>query len=197
MRLSCLVTVLPDEAFSPETTGKQIVKHFGASSLQAVGLEEGTGSIALGVALGYLYHTCKTGLDGINTIDFYTDAQFMRLDLSARRNLELIENNRGREKKGSLLWVLDYTKTAMGKRLIRAWIEQPLLKASSITRRHEAVEELFHDHILRDNVQTALAEVYDMERLISRVLYGSANPRELSSLGYTFCQIPRVRAAIS
>ena len=197
VRLSCLVTVLPDEAFSPETTGKQIVKHFGASSLQAVGLEEGTESIALGVALGYLYHTCKTGLDGINTIDFYTDAQFMRLDLSARRNLELIENNRSREKKGSLLWVLDYTKTAMGKRLIRAWIEQPLLKASSITRRHEAVEELFHDHILRDNVQTALAEVYDMERLISRVLYGSANPRELSSLGYTFCQIPRVRAAIS
>ena len=118
-------------------------------------------------------------------LDVYSDEQFMRLDLTARRNLELLETMRNKDKRGSLLGVLDKTRTAMGKRLIRNWIEQPLLHPAHITRRQNAVNELVHDAVLREDLQELLTRIHDVERIMTRVVYGSANAREVRALGQT------------
>ena len=128
--------------------------------------------------------------------DSYSGAQFMRLDLNARRNLELLETMRNKEKRGSLLWVLDKTRTAMGKRLIRAWIEQPLLSPAQISRRLNAVEELSGDAILRGSLSEQLTGIYDLERLMSRIVYGSANGRELRSLAAAAAKLPGLKGLL-
>ncbi len=152
--------------------------------------------VALSVLFSYLKETQKIGLERINTIDVYSENQFMRVDLSTRRNLELIETMRNKEKKGSLLWVLDKTKTAMGKRLIKTYIEQPLLSISAISKRQDAVEEIFSDIVLMDNLKENLNGVYDLERLMTRIVYGSANARELRSLCYTFSKFPSIKETL-
>ena len=120
----------------------------------------------------------------------------MRLDVTARRNLELLETMRSKEKRGSLLGVLDCTKTAMGKRLIRSWIEQPLIHPAQIIRRHNAVEELLGDMVLRGDVRTMLADIYDLERIMTRIVYGSANARELRSLSHTIASMTPVKSRL-
>ena len=130
------------------------------------------------------------------SIELYSGAQFMRLDLNARRNLELLETMRSKEKRGSLLWVLDQTKTAMGKRLIRSWIEQPLLSPAQISKRLNAVEELTRDLVLRDAISEQLMGVHDLERLMSRIVYGSANGRELRSLASALSRLPALKLAV-
>ena len=146
--------------------------------------------------LRYLFETEKTELDNINEIHVYTDAQFMRLDLTARHNLELFETMRGQEKRGSLLWVLDRTQTAMGKRMLRRWLEQPLMNVEAINRRLNAVEELVSDSVHCAAVADGLSGIHDMERLITRVVYGTANARELQSLSYALGRIPALREQI-
>ena len=146
--------------------------------------------------LRYLKRTQRTGLERMTEVELYSGAQFMRLDLNARRNLELLETMRNKEKRGSLLWVLDKTRTAMGKRLIRSWIEQPLLSPAQISRRLNAVEELSGDAILRDNLSEQLTGIYDLERLMSRIVYGSANGRELRSLAATAAKLPGLKMCI-
>ena len=123
----------------------------------------------------------------------YSGSQFMGLDLSARRNLELLETMRGKSKRGSLLWVLDKTKTAMGKRLIRVWIERPLLNPAQILRRQNAVEELSMDGMFRDAVAEQLSGIHDLERLMTRIVYGSANARELRSLCAALSRLPELK----
>lgn len=123
----------------------------------------------------------------------YSDSQYMSVDLTARRNLELTETMRNKEKKGTLLWVLDKTKTAMGKRLIRKYIEQPLVNLAVITRRQNAVMELCSQSILRDELCEQLSKVYDLQRLMTKVIYGSVNPRELKALSYTVEALPKIK----
>lgn len=152
---------------------------------------------AFGVALTYLKGVQKNELENISDVDFYNEESFLSLDLSARRNLELTETQLRREKKGSLLWVLDHTKTAMGKRLIRNWVEQPLINYSAIIQRQNAVEELSSDTILLDSLMTYLSDMFDIERIMTRIVYGTANARELRTLSRTIDQLCNIKSALS
>ncbi len=148
---------------------------------------------AAGGLLSYLYETQKTQLSHITTLTWLAEGQYMELDLTARRNLELTETLRTKEKKGSLLWVLDRTRTPMGRRLIRAWMERPLLSPAAIGRRLGAVEELVGDPIRREELGATLREVTDLERLIGRIVYGTAGGRDLVSLAAGLGKLPRLR----
>mgnify|MGYP000004293553 FL=1 len=167
-----------------------VTDHFD-KSLEELELTSENGTRALGMALDYLFEVQKTDLQNIREIQFYSDNKYMKLDFSARRNLELTETLRNREKRGTLLWVLDKTRTAMGKRLLRAWVEQPLLSPGGITERQNAVQYLVNDLALRDEIADYMTSIHDMERLITRISYGSANARELRSLYETVqCLLP-------
>ncbi|MBO4382742.1 MAG: DNA mismatch repair protein MutS, partial [Clostridia bacterium] len=167
-----------------EDMAQTVTEHFD-KDLEELELTSDNAVRALGMALRYLYDVQKTDLDNIREIQIYSDAKYMKLDFSARRNLELTETLRNREKRGTLLWVLDKTRTAMGKRLLRAWVEQPLLSPGGITERQNAVAFLVGDLALREELAEQMSTVHDMERLITRISYGSANARELRSLWET------------
>ncbi len=151
---------------------------------------------AFGSALVYLKGVQKNDLQNINNVDFYNEESFLTLDIAARRNLELTETQIRREKKGSLLWVLDHTKTAMGKRLIRNWVEQPLINYSSIILRQNAVEELTADTILLDSLMSYLSDMFDIERIMTRVVYGTANAKELKTLSQTIDQLYNIKTSL-
>ena len=151
---------------------------------------------AFGVALNYLKGVQKNDLENINDVDFYNENSFLTLDLNARRNLELTETQLRREKKGSLLWVLDHTKTAMGKRLMRSWVEQPLINYSSIILRQNAVEELTTDTILLDSLMGYLSDMFDLERIMTRIVYGTANAKELRTLSQTVDQLVNIKSSL-
>lgn len=196
-RLGGHLEVRPDEDFDLSNSQDSVLRQFKAVSLTALKLEDKPAAVcAFGCALRYLQSTQMTGLERLNKLDVFSDAQYMKLDLTARRNLELLETMRSQEKRGSLLGVLDHTHTAMGKRLLRSWIEQPLVQLAPITRRLNAVDELVHQSILREDVQEYLAQIYDLERIMTRVVYGSANARELRSLQQTLACLPAVRTAL-
>ncbi|WP_042433131.1 DNA mismatch repair protein MutS [Faecalispora jeddahensis] len=191
-KLSAALECLPQE----ETTGaEQLLKaQFSPERLDSSGVSAyPLTAQAVGCLLLYLKKTQRTGLERMDTIEMYSGSQFMGLDLSARRNLELLETMRGKSKRGSLLWVLDKTKTAMGKRLIRVWIERPLLNPAQILRRQNAVEELSMDSMFRDAVAEQLSGVHDLERLMTRIVYGSANARELRSLCAALSRLPELK----
>ena len=163
------------------------------------GEEHGLSLRAAGGLLSYLYETQKTDLSHIAALTLTMGERplYMELDLAARRNLELTETLRGKEKRGSLLWVLDKTKTPMGHRLIRQWIEQPLLSPASITRRLEAVKALVDAPIAREEISLALREMTDLERLIGRIVYGTAGGRDLVALAGGLGQLPALRELLS
>ncbi len=148
---------------------------------------------AAGALLGYLHETQKANLSYLRTLDYYETGRYMELDLTARRNLELTETLRGKEKRGSLLWVLDRTKTAMGGRKLRQWLERPLLSPVEINGRLNAVAALVDDLVTRQELLDTLREITDLERLIGRIVFGNTNCRELQSLGTGLSHIPRVR----
>ena len=193
-KMNCLVTER-----EPTTNLRDIItNHFKVNSITNLDIPDSEAVIsALGNVLSYLYETQRIGLEGVNSVNFYTSAQYMRLDLTARRNLELVETMRGKERKGTLLWVLDKTRTAMGKRLIRTWIEQPLISAPLIDKRLNAVNELFSDTVMRGEVREALSGIYDLERIMTKVVFGTATPRELESLKYTLSKLPNVKEQLS
>ncbi len=196
-RLGCLASLREDDLFDCQQARRLTLEHFHADTLEKLGVEENSVALcSLGAAMRYLFETEKTGLDNINEIHVYTDAQFMRLDVTARHNLELFETMRGQEKRGSLLWVLDKTQTAMGKRMLRRWLEQPLMSAGAIHRRLNAVEELVSDSVHCAAVADSLSGIHDMERLITRVVYGTANAREMQSLAYALGRIPALKEQI-
>ncbi|HIU30666.1 MAG TPA: DNA mismatch repair protein MutS [Candidatus Caccousia avistercoris] len=196
-RLSASLELLPEEEYSLPGAEAAVQAQFGGQTLEELGLaDKPLATAALGALLGYLKRTQRTGLERLSQIRLYNEAQYMHLDLNARRNLELLETLRTKEKKGSLLWVLDKTRTAMGKRLIRAWIEQPLLSPAQIVRRQNAVEELVDSAALRDDAAEGLSGIHDLERLMSRIVYGSSNARELRSLSAALSRLPAVKKAL-
>ena len=149
--------------------------------------------IALGVLMSYLKDTQKTGLERIDTIEFYAVDRYMKLDYNTRRNLELTRTMIAKEKKHSLLWVLDKTKTAMGKRLMKFWVEHPLMSVTDILRRQSAVEELVNDTVNRLELTAGLTGIFDIERLMTKIVYGSANARELRSLCQALSNLPTLK----
>ena len=188
------VEVLPPDSFNFEKAEKTVLSHFNKPSLEALGLDGKQSAVcALGAALSYLYEAQKTDLNNIKEINYYSDAKYMKIGISTRRNLEITETMRDREKKGSLLWVLDKTKTAMGKRLIRSWLECPLYDCAAISKRHNAVAELCESTKKRNDFVSLMVDIYDMERLMTRVLYNTANAKELLSLKATLAPLPKIK----
>ena len=151
---------------------------------------------AVGGLLAYLHETQKNDLKHIKQLEVYAQAQYMKLDPGARRNLELCQVMRSGGKRGSLLWVLDHTKTAMGGRCIRQWLEKPLVNVSQINLRQNAVEALLKNRPGRDGILEGLQGVLDMERLIGRIVYGSANCRDLRALEQTCRHLPALKGAL-
>ena len=194
-RLNCTVNIWEDRQYNIPL--QEVLDQFNADSLEQLGLNDKTEILlALQGLIEYLKQTQMTGLERLNSIQLYSDNQYMKLDLFTRRNLELCETMRNKEKRGSLLWVIDKTKTAMGKRLIRTWIEQPLLNCASISRRQNAVQELVSDTLLRSNMFDELDGVFDIERLMTRIVYGTANGKELRALAQTIKRLPRIKATL-
>ena len=188
-RLECRCEQGREADFAPEAARAAAQKQF-RTGLE--GLPEGAEAAlrACGGLLTYLYETQKTDLSHLTAFHYYQSGEFMELDLTARRNLELTETLRGKEKKGSLLWVLDKTKTAMGGRLLRSWMERPLLDPVAISRRLEAVGWLVDNPIQREELVQLLREIPDLERLISRVVYGTAGARDLVALAAGLDRLP-------
>lgn len=193
-RLEAIVEPMPEESFDEKENIDTVLSHFHASSLEELGLAESIPAVcALGVTITYLRNVQKTELENIREIDFYGSSSFMRLDVSTLRNLEIVETMRNREKRGSLLWVLDKTKTSMGKRMLRSWLEQPLLSIPKITKRHAAVDEMISAPATRDDIRAELSGCQDMERLITRIVYGTANAKELRALCATAMHLPAIK----
>ncbi len=195
-RLAASVELLDEEKFDAAAAAPALTEQF-RKPPEELGLADKPETAgALGALLGYLKETERAGLENMDSLDLYSGAQYMKLNLAARRNLELLETMRTKEKRGSLLWVLDRTRTAMGKRLIRSWVERPLLNPARIGRRLNAVEELASDSILRDGLSEQLTGVHDLERLMSRIGYGSANGRELRSLADAAARLPGLKTLL-
>ena len=189
-----LVELREDACYQQRVMEDAMTAQFGADWRNTCGFaQDGLVPYAFGALLGYLHETQKHGIDRIKSVQNYADAQYMRLSPVTRANLELTETMRGREKRGTLLWVLDKTETSMGKRQLRAWIEQPLVDSSVINQRLDAVEALYNANVTRADLKEALSHVYDIERLTTRILYGSATPKEVKALGDTCVYLPQVR----
>ena len=180
-KLGCRIEQAGEAAFALDRAWERVRRQF-TQGLDQVPQEAEAAIQAAGALLSYLYETQKTDLSYLHTLRYYAAGQFLELDPVARRNLELTETLRGKEKKGSLLWVLDKTKTAMGGRLLRSWMERPLLDPVAISRRLEAVGWLVDNPIQREELVQLLREIPDLERLISRVVYGTAGARDLVAL---------------
>ena len=196
--LEALVTVRPSRDFSPVVARDRLCRHFGTASLDGFGLSQGVDGAsslcvsAAGACLQYLAETQKSSLRHINRIHLRQGADFLLLDPATRRNLELTETMRDHSRKGSLLWLLDKTVTAMGGRLLRSWVEQPLLSPTAINERLDAVEDLASDAFCRARLRAALADVKDLERLVGKVDNGLANPRDLVALRDSLAALPKV-----
>ena len=198
MNFTGVLTEREDICFDSNYTESLILKHFDVISVESLGFLKNSGvSSAFGAILNYLYETGVNGKISVNSVDIYTDNQYMRLDITAVRNLELCETMRTKAKKGSLLWVLDKTKTAMGKRLMRSWVLQPLLNVNLINSRLNAVDELVSNVILRGDITEALSGVRDIERIMTKVVYGSANAKDLLNLAVTAQKFPIIKSLMA
>ena len=195
-RLDCRCENGGEARFRLDAARTAAEKQFSAG-LDALPAGDDAALQAVGGLLSYLYETQKTDLSHLSTLTYFTTGQFMELDLTARRNLELTETLRSKEKKGSLLWVLDKTRTAMGHRLIRAWMERPLLSPAAIGRRLGAVGELVGDAIGREELTLTLREITDLERLIGRIVYGTAGGRDLVALANGLGKLPALRERLA
>jgi len=197
-RFHLVITALDNRFFSDDICKRVLRDHFKVMSLEGLGLADyGNGTIAAGCALQYLYETQKNDLSQLVKITPYTTGQFMMIDTSTRRNLELVETLREKQKRGSLLWVLDKTKTAMGARMLRSFIEQPLVSKAEIERRQEAVEELNMNFISREEIREYLNAIYDLERLVGRISYKTANPRDLLAFKNSLAMLPYIKQLLN
>ncbi len=195
-RLRCCVDEGKPEQFDLNAAEGLLERHFG-KTLAELGIAGMSATIiAAGTLLQTLLTLQKNDLAHIRQLQFYTTGKFMELDLDARRNLELTETMRGKEKKGTLLWVLDKTKTSMGSRMLRSWLEKPLLDPVEISRRHSAVEDLVGSTIVRGELSQALSEVSDLERIQSRIVTGTVNGRDLLGLARGCRALPEVKAQL-
>ncbi len=190
-RLNCAVTLRDRICFEPDLLRADTAAVFGASSMAELGISEnGADCAAVCGLFDYIRDTQKTSVSRFTSIEILSGDAYMGLDLNARRNLELTETLRNKEKRGSLLWVLDSAKTSMGRRLLKNWIEQPLKSPARIMERLDAVESLTRNSVVLYDIQEILERVYDLERLMTKVMYKSANPRDLKSLSATSIQLP-------
>ncbi|NMB45151.1 MAG: DNA mismatch repair protein MutS [Firmicutes bacterium] len=193
-RLDCTFSVYGERGWRLDTAKETIKRHFEIRTLQSFGIEESPAAVrAGGAVLSYLQDTQKRILSHITSIDVYSTENYMLMESTTRRNLELIQTLRDGEYRGSLLWLLDDTVTAMGGRLLRHWLLQPMLDQQEIVERLDAVEELVEHTPLRNTLREQLSRVHDLERLVGRVTYGSANPRDLVALGVSLQQMPSIR----
>ena len=196
-RLRICIFPLDNWYFDDSLCKRTLREHFHVNTLEGLGIQDyDSGVIAAGALFQYLNETQKTALSHMASIRPYSADKFMLIDSSSRRNLELVETLREKQKRGSLLWVLDKTKTAMGARTLRGYVEQPLIDASEIRARLEAVEELTQRPMLRDEIREYLNPIYDLERLISRISYQSANPRDMVAFASSLAMIPYIRQVL-
>ena len=194
-KLSAGVEMLEDNKFELNLCSQSVLDQFGAEYNDVK--DKHVLVSCIGALINYLKETQMSGLERISHIELYSEAQYMRLDFNTKRNLELTETMLSKEKRGSLLWVIDKTKTAMGKRLIRSWLEHPLMNISKINNRQSAVEELVNNNVLRLEITEALTGIFDIERLMTRIVYGSANARDLRSLCSAIENLPEIASLIS
>ena len=186
------------ELFEYLPCAARVCEQFGFQDIDEAGLTDGSDAVcACGALLEYLKETQKFDLSHINRLDVFFGGRYMELDYTARRSLELTESLNSGEKKGSLLWVLDRTGTAMGSRMLRSWVERPLLSVAAIRRRLNAVQELTKDSVCRAELMRALKEISDMQRLVSRTVYGSAGGRDLRTLSNCVAVLPRLRELLN
>ncbi|MCM1388261.1 MAG: DNA mismatch repair protein MutS [Bacillus sp. (in: Bacteria)] len=196
-RLGVAVSSLPNHYFDEDICKKCLLKHFHVTSLLGLGIEEfPVGLIASGALMQYLYETQMTSLEHFTHLYPYMTSKYMLLDGATRRNLELLETLREKQKKGALLGVLDKTKTAMGGRMLRKYIEQPLIDKAAIEKRLDAVEELTKSSMLRDELREYLSPIYDLERLLGKVSYRSANPRDLIAFRISLKMLPSIKTVL-
>jgi len=191
------VNTLEPHLFDDEGCKRVLLKHFKINTLMGLGIEDfPVGILAAGALLQYLYETQKTDLEHFTHIYPYLTSKYMLLDSSTRRNLELTETLREKQKRGSLLWVLDKTRTAMGGRLLRSMIEQPLIDKEEMEKRLDAIEELNQDSVSRDEIREYLNPVYDLERLLSKVTYKTANPRDFIAFRNSLEMLPHIKTIL-
>jgi len=197
-RLGISVVVLEGPEYGLETCETEMLKHFHVSSRHMLGLGNmETGANAAAAVLAYLYQTQKTSLAHITHLQPYLTSDYMVLDMATRRNLELVETMREKRKRGSLLWVIDKTKTAMGARLLRTFVEQPLVNREEILARQSAIGEMNENMMTREELRDRLDSIYDLERLVCRVSYGRANPRDLRMFAQSLSVLPDIRRLLA
>ncbi|MCR4798226.1 MAG: DNA mismatch repair protein MutS, partial [Lachnospiraceae bacterium] len=196
--LHMLITAVDASYFDDDYVKDLLLRHFHVNRLDALGITEfPVGCVAAGALLSYLLDTQKSDLSHMNRIVPYANANYMMMDSSTRRNLELVETMREKEKRGSLLWVLDKTKTAMGARLLRTYIERPLIHKDEIVKRQEGIEEFIAHYIEREELREYLNPVYDLERLMTRIAYQTANPRDLLAFLYSISNLTGIKTILS
>lgn len=198
-KINASVEILDDSVFDFESASSLIIETLDKDEISSLSIGHSKSCVsALGAVISYLKETQKKNeIEVPSEIDFYDEEQYMNLDISARRNLELTKSMMTGDKKHSLLWVIDLTKTAMGKRMIKSWLERPLMSITKITKRQNAVGELADSPMLRDSVRDALTGINDIERLMTRIAYGTANAKELKSLQATIEKLPCLKSALS
>lgn len=197
-RLGITIYSLDAWYFDDAICTRTLKEHFSVGTMEGLGLQDyDCGIIASGALLQYLKETQKTSLSHMSRLTPYITGKYMLLDSSTRRNLELCETLREKQKRGSLLWVLDRTKTAMGARTLRKFIEQPLIDKDSIIQRLDAVDELKNNAISREEIREYLSPVYDLERLVSKITYKSANPRDLTAFESSLAMLPHIKYILS
>lgn len=193
-RMGIMISSIESWYFDEERCKEALMKHFKVGTLSGLGLDDyGIGTIAAGAVLQYLTETQKISLEHITRLQTYVSDQYMILDRATRRNLELCETMREKSKKGSLFWVLDKTKTAMGARMLRNSIEQPFIKKEQILERLDAIEAINNEIINREELREYLGPIYDLERLISKISYRSANPRDLLAFKQSLEMLPHIK----
>ena len=200
-KLSCLINIVHDEDLNLdfEKSEKIILKYFKKESLSQLGFSKNNLSSvkSLAILINYLIFTHKSDINNISCLNFYLDSQYMALDISAKKNLEITENLKSQDKKKSLLGVLDKTKTPMGKRMIRKYLEQPLLNTAMINKRLDAVEELVSSSLLRMSLTETFAGIFDIERLLTKIIFKTILPRELQSFKYTLGNLPKIKELLA
>ncbi len=195
-RLNAVLDVRDDEAFDEALAQKRIRAQFSGSPSE-LGIEAQVTVSAIGALLGYIAETQKTDISYVKKLNVYSEGQYLEIDPNTRRNLELCETMRQKEKRGSLLWVLDKTKTSMGARLLRKWVELPLVNAHAISRRHDAVGELKDNYMLREEISDRLSSVLDIERLMTKIVYGTANAKDLRAICVSLSAVEPIKMLLA
>ncbi len=198
-RLGTAIETLDDTYFDFDAATERILSTMKREEISSLGIGHSKAAVcALGAVIAYLHETQKTDeLEAPGEVEFYEESDFMSLDINARRNLELTKSMMTGEKRHSLLWVIDNTKTAMGKRMLRTWLERPLVNVAKITKRQNAVGELLDNSVLRDGIRQELSGIKDMERLLSRIAYATANAKELRSLSSAVEPLPAIKSMLA